>query len=62
MDRDRKFHDALKDLNRKFEKYDIKVNVGQVNKDMDYIVKRYKTGRLKRYLRLAVDFLVYGER
>lgn len=62
VDRDRKFHDALKDLNRKFEKYDIKVNVSQVNKDMDYIVKRYKTGRLKRYLRLAVDFLVYGER
>lgn len=51
--------DALKN---KFQQYQVTMNVGQVYQDMEYIIKKYKTGQLIRYMRLVWNFLLYGEK
>lgn len=60
--RDVGLHDARRSLAQKFQQYHVRMNVGQVQQDMDYVIKKYKTGQLKRYIRLIVDFIMYGER
>lgn len=55
-------HSAQTAIQKKFDQYDLKMNVGQIHRDMDYVVKKYKTGKCKRYMRLIIDFLMYGER
>lgn len=49
-------------LRNKFQQYQVTMNVGQVYQDMEYVIKKYKTGQLVRYLRLAWNFLLYGEK
>lgn len=60
--RDVALNSAKKDIHQKFNQYDLQMNVGQINRDMDYIIKKYKTSSWKRYIRLIVDFVMYGER
>lgn len=62
MSRDINLNSAKKAIQQKFGQYNLQVNVGQIHCDMDYIVKKYKTGRWQRSMRLIVDFLMYGER
>lgn len=60
--RDIGLHNAQEDLRHRFFAYTLQMNVGKINQDMDYIIKKYKTSTLKRYLRLVADFVMYGER
>lgn len=62
MERNISLYSAQKAIQQKFEEYDLKMNIGQIYRDMDYVVKKYKTGKCKRYIRLIIDFLMYGER
>lgn len=62
INRDKRMHDVQNVLKKKFYQYNFSINAGQVYDDMDYIIKKYKTGNFKRYLRLIADFLIYGER
>lgn len=62
MKRDMNLHSAQEQLSEKFKQYNLQMNVGQVHQEMDYVIKKYKTGKLKRYIRLIIDFVMYGER
>lgn len=62
MKRDRRMHCVQEDLQKKFQQYYFTISVGQTYKDMDYVIRKYKTGKVKRYIRLIADFLMYGER
>lgn len=60
--RDKRMYAMQNKLEKKFLQYDVRMNVGQINEEMDFIVKKYKTSSVKRYLRIMIDFLLYGER
>lgn len=57
-----RLHSTQEVIQQKFDGYNLQMNVGQIHRDMDYVVKKYKTGKCKRYMRLIIDFLMYGER
>lgn len=47
---------------QKFQNYHIEVSVDQINKEMLYVLRKYKERKMLRYIRLAVRVLLLGER
>lgn len=60
--RDVALHNSKSYIENKFMQYNLNMSVGEIHKDMDYVIKKYKTNQLKRYIRLIADFIIYGER
>ena len=55
-------HAAEHYIQKKFENYQVTMNVGQIYSDMEYVIKKYKTGQMIRYLRMIWNFILYGEK
>ena len=55
-------HNAESYIENKFSQYNLSMSVSEIHMDMDYVIKKYKTNQLKRYIRLIADFIIYGER
>lgn len=62
QNRTNQLHKAEQHIQNKFKEYEIVMNAGQVYEDMEFILKKYKTNQLMRYVRLVWNFLVYGEK
>lgn len=60
--RDELFHKTKKELMNKFKDYTCQVSAYDLSKDVEWIVKEYKTNRVERFLRLIRNFILYGER
>ena len=60
--RDVTLHNSKSYIENKFKQYNLNMSVSEIHKDMDYVIKKYKTNQLKRYIRLIADFIMYGER
>lgn len=57
-----RLHDAQEPLKSKFEQYEVTMNAKQIYDDMEYIIKRYKTGQVMRCIRAVGNFLLYREK
>lgn len=49
-------------VHKKFQNYHIDVSVDQVNKEMLYVLRKYKERKIVQYIRLLVRVLLLGER
>ncbi len=56
------FHDAKKELMKKFESYRLDISVADLNSDLSRILEEYFSGRLIRYIRMFCAFVLYGEK
>lgn len=61
-ERSRDLHNMQKQLAHKFKQYNLNTDVGQIYHEMDFIIKQYKTKPYIRYMRMLIEFLMYGDR
>lgn len=53
---------ALAEARSKFEKYELGCSVGELQKEMDYVINVYNQKKIIYYLKQVWNFLVYGDR
>ena len=61
MQRNRELDSALKNLEKKFQKYQLEMRVGDIHKEMDYVLNVYNKKGLLHYIRMVRNFILYGE-
>nr|WP_318684951.1 glycosyltransferase [uncultured Acetatifactor sp.] len=52
----------VRPLHQKFNTYELRISVGEVNRDMTYVIREYKNKGLLRYLRMFFRVVFLGER
>lgn len=61
-ERSSEMRNYLVPLREKFKTYKVEVDVGSINKEMNYVIREYKNRGLVRYLRMFFRAVFYGER
>lgn len=61
MQRNRELEYALKSLHDKFRKYDLVMNVYDINHEMDFVLNVYNKKRWYYYLKMVRNFILYGD-
>ena len=58
MQRNRELDSALKNLEKKFQKYQLEMRVGDIHKEMDYVLNVYNKKGLLHYIRIVKKFYI----
>ncbi len=61
-EREKKLRRDMQTLNKKFSSYQMNLSVGQLRREMEYVIREYKNQGLLRYLRMFFRIFVLGER
>lgn len=61
MKRNRELEKARKDLKKKFENYNVSMNLANVNEEMDYILYVHNKKGMYYYLKIIRDFILYRD-
>uniref|UniRef100_N2AEZ2 Glycosyltransferase 2-like domain-containing protein n=1 Tax=Eubacterium plexicaudatum ASF492 TaxID=1235802 RepID=N2AEZ2_9FIRM len=61
-EREKNLRRDMQKLNKKFCSYQMNISVGQLRREMEYVIREYKNQGLLRYIRMFFRMFVLGER